>query len=419
MLQLIGVVIVFILIILLIRLKFNFGLSLIIGSIVLALFSMNAVDITAIPSKLKQDTEFLFDTAVLAVLMTLIYMLAKMMQETGAISKLITSLRTIFTKGGTLGVIPAIYGLMPVPGGALFSAPVVEEEGNEFNISADKKNFLNVWFRHIWFSVYPISISILTMAEYSDLKVIDLIEGNFLTFIAMVLLGFILLSFFVKKNTKKSNLKKIDISHVKKEYRNLIFLLPPTIPISFAILYYLFNIPLEVCFVFGVIFGMIVLVYLIKIPKSDYYNLIKKSFTWKFALVIVGIMIFREIFQFTKANQPIFELLQDTNLPILAIIIFLPFILGIITGYLLIAITLSYPLLVDFYSITGLTHIGFASLIFMSAFVGYLISPIHLCNVLSSDYLKTETTKMYPIFIPAAMILLFTHIVIILTFFKL
>ena len=417
MLQLIGVILSFILIILLIRFKINFGISLISGSIVLALFSINATDITTIPYSMINDQVFLIETLELAILMTLIFMLAKMMQETGAISKLIDSLRTIFSKGGTLGVIPAIYGLMPVPGGALFSAPVVQEEGKEFNIQVDKKNFFNIWFRHIWFPVYPISITILTMAQLAEIDVTDIIKGNFLTFIAMIIIGLVILNFFIKKNNKKTDLKKFDISCVKKECRGLIYLLPPTIPISFVLFHYAFNIPLEICFGIGVVFGIMILLYLIRTPISEYYRLFKKSFTWNYALVIVGIMVFREIFELTGSNQPIFELLQGFSIPVLAVIIILPFILGIITGYLLIAITLTYPLLAEFLPNTGLTTIGFASLIFMSAFVGYLISPIHLCNVLSSNYLKTETTKMYPVFIPASIALLFIHIVIILTLF--
>ena len=79
------------------------------------------------------------------------------MQETGAITKLIDSLRTFFSKGGTLAVIPAVYGLMPVPGGALFSAPLIDKEGDKYKLKNNQKNFLNIWFRHIWFPIYPIS----------------------------------------------------------------------------------------------------------------------------------------------------------------------------------------------------------------------------------------------------------------------
>jgi len=416
MLQLIGVFIAFLFVILLTRFKINFGFALITGSIIIAIFSINIIDITHIPNIVIQDQEFLIDTLDLAILMTLIFMLAKMMQETGAISKLIASLRSFFAKGGTLAVIPAVYGLMPVPGGALFSAPVVKEEGEEFNIQVDKKNFFNIWFRHIWFPVYPISITILTMAKLAEIKVTDVIKGNFLTFITMIILGFIILTYFIKKSNKNSNLQ-VEDKRVKRDYQGFKFLLPPIVPIFFAAFHFLFGISLEICFIFGVIISIFTLFYLIKIKSSEIVDLIKKSVTWKFAVVVLGIMLFREIFEITRSNEAIFNTLQSLNIPVLVTVIVLPFILGLVTGYLLIGITLSYPLLAPFYESMSLSPIGFASLIFISAFVGYLISPIHLCNILSSDYLKTETTRMYPVFVPAALLILVFHILIVFWIF--
>lgn len=415
-LQLFGVLISFISIIVLIRFKINFGFALLVGSFILALFSFASVNITTIPHQLFHDQEFLVDVIDLAILMTLIYMLAKIMQNTGAISTLITSLRTFFSKGGTLAVVPAIYGLMPVPGGALFSAPVVKEEGEEFNIHVDKKNFLNIWFRHIWFPVYPISITILTMAKLAKIEVTDVIKGNFLTFIAMIILGFFILSFFIKKSNQELEINK-ENKKIKKDYHGFLFLLPPIIPIFFAVFNILFGISLEICFIFGVIFGILTLFYLKKIKGFEIPTLLKKSSTWEFAVVVIGIMVFREIFEITQANKAIFSMLQGLNIPVLVMIIVLPFILGIVTGYLLIGITLSYPLLAPFYTSTEFSIIGFASLIFISAFVGYLISPIHLCNILSSNYLKTETTRMYPVFIPAAFIILVFHILVVFWLF--
>jgi uncharacterized protein len=255
------------------------------------------------------------------------------------------------------------------------------------------------------------------MAKLAEIEVTDLIKGNFLSYIFMVILGFIILSLTVKKNTKNKTLKKIDLDCIKKECHGLLFLLPPIIPVFFAVFHYIFNISLEISFILGVSTSIVVLLYLVKTPKNEYKNLLKKSITWKFALVIIGIMVFRKIFEYTQSNQAIFSTLESFNIPILLMIIILPLLLGIITGYLLIGITLTYPLLAPFYPATDLTIIGFASLIFMSAFVGYLISPIHLCNILSSEYLKTDTTKMYPVFIPAALSLLVFHIIIVLTFF--
>ena len=76
-----------------------------------------------------------------------------------------------------------------------------------------------------------------------------------------------------------------------------------------------------------------------------------------------------------------------------------------------VAIALSYFLIEPFYPATGLNIVGFTSIIFMSSLVGYLISPIHLCNVVSSDYLKTDSTRMYKMYLPAVIVLLVVQIV--------
>jgi len=174
MLNVLGVVIAFIAIIFLIRKKFNFGLSLILGSLIVGLFSLNKIPLNNVLRAFIEGSIYSYkypykniivysndqikagintEIIELALLMTLIYVLAKLMQETEAIKKLIDSLRTFFSKGGILGIIPAVYGLMPVPGGALFSAPMIDEEGEKYKIDKNQKNFLNIWFRHIWFPI--------------------------------------------------------------------------------------------------------------------------------------------------------------------------------------------------------------------------------------------------------------------------
>jgi hypothetical protein len=98
-------------------------------------------------------------------------------------------------------------------------------------------------------------------------------------------------------------------------------------------------------------------------------------------------------------------------------IIAIPLLLGTLTGYNLGAVALSYPLVEPFFALSGIQLIGCTSLIFMSSLIGYLISPIHLCNVLSSEYLKTDTTRMYKMFLPAAFTVLCLQILCILVLF--
>ena len=421
MLNVLGVIIAFLVIILLIRKKFNFGLSLILGSLILGIFSLQTIELIEIPKAVIQASIYSFkeqqivtETVELAVLMTLIFILAKCMQETEAIKKLIDSLRTFFSKGGTLGVIPAVYGLMPVPGGALFSAPMISEEGKKYLLDKNQKNFLNVWFRHIWFPIYPISSAMILICseKFSNINIYHLILVNIPAFITAIIIGAIYLKKFIKKAS-------IQPTKPEKDYTGLIYLLPPIVPLFFYGALQPFGIPQIRSFLIGVVFSIILLHFLIKISFKEYIQIIKKSITWKLALAIFGIMIFREMFDVSKANILIADMIGSLPVPALIIVIIIPLLLGLLTGYNLGAIALSYFLVEPFFQFTGINIIGLTSIIFISSLVGYLISPIHLCNVLSSEYLKTDTTRMYKMYIPSVISLMIIQTSIVVLAFSL
>lgn len=413
--NLLGVIIAFIVIIVLIRKKFNFGLSLILGSLIVGVFSLREIDPVDIPKAIIEASFYSFktdqivtQTIELALLMTLIFILAKLMQETGAITKLIDSLRTFFSKGGTLGVIPAVYGLMPVPGGALFSAPMINKEGDKYHLDKNQKNFLNIWFRHVWFPIYPISSAMILICseKFSDINIYSLILANVPAFIAIIIIGFILLKKFITNAPKQQ-------TNPTKDYSGLMFILPPIVPLVFYAVLQLFGFPQIRSFLIGVVFSIILVYFITNINRRDYIQALKKSLTWKLGVAIFGIMIFREMFEVSGANVIIADMIGNLPFPAIWMVALIPLLLGSLTGYNLGAIALSYFLVEPFFSYTGIGIIGLTSIIFMSSFVGYLVSPIHLCNVLSSDYLKTDTTRMYKMFIPAAVLLLLIHITIV------
>ena len=440
MLNAIGVIVAFIVIILLIRKRFNFGLSLLIGSVIIGLFSLQIIEILDIPKAFIsgsiysfQDQQIQTDTVELALLMVLIYILAKCMQETGAITKLIHSLQSFFSKGGILGIIPAIYGLMPVPGGALFSAPLIDKEGESFKLKQTQKNFLNVWFRHIWFPIYPISSAMATICsqEFANINIYELIIANIPSFLGFIIIGYLFLNYYTKPQADT-------IVKSEKDYRGLLYLLIPVVPIfyyvsaglgaGFAYVRFVpsssifegFTLirPYQISiFVLGLVTSIFLLYCFVDIEPKKYFELIKTSVSFKLALAIFGIMIFREMFDISGVNVIILDVMNGLAFPSLVIIILIPLILGLLTGYNLGAIALSYFIVEPFFQTTGINHIGLTSLVFISSLVGYLISPIHLCNVLSSDYLKTDTTRMYKMFIPASLCLLVIQIVFLLFFY--
>jgi|GEM_PF-262537 len=428
---LLGVIIAFVVIILLIRKQTNFlklpilneikfGLLLLLGALILGIFSLETIQPIEIPKAIVQATAYSFDnhqivteTIELALLTTLIYILAKLMQETGGIKRLIDSLRMFFSKGGILGVIPAVYGFMPIPGGALLSAPMIDAEGDKYGLDKNQKNFLNMWFRHIWEPIFPVfpALILICSAEFANINIFALSLVDMPVFIAAIIIGFV----FLKKFIKKTTVQQIKTT---KNYNGLLFILPPILPLFVYIVLQFFGFSQTLSFLIGVFFSIILLYFLTKISIKEYWCIIKRSFTWRFIAAIFGIMIFREMFEATQANKIIANLIVGTSAPTIAIIIIIPFLLGLLIGYNLGAIALSYSLVQPFFMAAGISNLGLVSLVFISTLSGYLISPIHFCNVLSSDYLKTDPTRIYKWFIPASISLLMVQVVFVVVFFR-
>ncbi|MFA5103526.1 MAG: DUF401 family protein, partial [Candidatus Thermoplasmatota archaeon] len=395
-----------------------FGLSLILGSLIVGVFSLQLIAPIDIPKAMIEASIYSFETQrimtetlELAFLMTLIFVLAKTMQETGAITKLIDSLRTFFSKGGILAIIPAVYGLMPVPGGALFSAPLIDKEGEKYHLKNNQKNYLNIWFRHIWFPIYPISSAMILICsmKFSGVPIQMLMLANLPAFLGVLLIGY----FYLRRYTK--NIPQ-ETHAVKRDSQGLMFILPPVIPLLFYPLK-LVGLSETRCFLLGVSVSIILLYLLLHIETKTYLEIIKKSFTWNLAIAIFGIMILREMIRISQIHVLITETMQNLAFPALLIVILIPLLLGTLTGYNLGAVALSYPLVESFFAFTGIQTLGLTSLIFMSSLLGYLVSPIHLCNVLSSEYLKTDTTRMYKMFLPSVILVLCIQIIFVMLLF--
>ena len=63
-----------------------------------------------------------------------------------------------------LGFMPAFLGFLPSLGGAIFSAPMVEEAARPYRLTPERKTAINYWFRHVWEFSNPILPSLLLAA---------------------------------------------------------------------------------------------------------------------------------------------------------------------------------------------------------------------------------------------------------------
>jgi uncharacterized protein len=374
----------------------------IVGSIVMGIFSLGQIGPADIPKTFIEALFYSFSegrvqtgTIELAILMSLILTLARALQETGGIEKLVKSLRAYLPHGETLGIIPSIYGLMPIVGGAMLSAPLIDSEGDRYGLSQQQKNFLNIWFRHVWMSVYPVSAGIILVCSeaFAGIPVYRLIYMNIPMFLAFMVIGVVAIRRFLK-TTPESLVRTGEAS-------GLIYLIPILAPLVTYILLLPFELEQKRSFMLGITASILIVWIISGLNPAQYARILYRSLSASVFTAIFGIMIFRQFVEVTGTGRMLADAIQAIQPPPLSVVALIPFVLALLTGYNLGALALSYPLVEPFFEASGIGVAGGTSLIYAAAAAGYLISPLHLCNALSSECLRTDTPRMYPYLIPA------------------
>lgn len=122
-----------------------------------------------------------------------IMLLSQLYKETKLINRMSESLSRIINNPKiVIGVLPAVLGLLPVAGGALMSAPLVDSEAEKLELKPERKAYLNLWFRHTIFPVYPISQFLIITAALTGMTVTSLVLRQIPVVVVMVLVGYVI-----------------------------------------------------------------------------------------------------------------------------------------------------------------------------------------------------------------------------------
>ncbi|MEF8874021.1 MAG: DUF401 family protein, partial [Candidatus Thermoplasmatota archaeon] len=112
-----------------------------------------------------------YETLEVVAIIVQIVFLGFLYKDSEQVMRLIDELRALVPdRRMVVASIPAIFGLMPMPGGAYVSAPMIEDEADALELDGREKTFLNLWWRHIWFWIYPLSMGLILVSRISDIN---------------------------------------------------------------------------------------------------------------------------------------------------------------------------------------------------------------------------------------------------------
>ncbi len=403
---------VFSLILILNRLRVQLSLSLLMGSLLLALltglgsgaFMRGAL--AAISS---------LQTLSLVAIIGLILIMSRLMEDSGHMKRLVDTFTRLSRDARIVGsVMPALIGLLPMPGGALFSAPMVETSLNERSVSGEQKTVLNYWFRHIWecsWPLYPgVVLAIALLGVDTWRFIIFMAPVTLLSLMAGVI--FILLPLGGIGSQREGHLTWSEIKGFLWEIMPiLIVILVILVLAGLTRFLHLLDIHIKISGVTSILPGLVAAILWVclvnHITLRQFRAALLDKSVLPLLLVIFSIMIFKTVMTESQAVSQVRDELMAYKIPVLLVIMILPFISGIITGVAMGFVGTSFPLIIPlFHTNQAFDYMALAALAFTFGYMGMMLSPVHLCLLVSKDYYKASLTRSYRHLLPPVIMVL-------------
>jgi integral membrane protein (TIGR00529 family) len=312
-----------------------------------------------------------------------ILLFSTLLKETGRMEEILEGFRSIFKDiRVVVALLPAMIGLMPIMGGALISAPMVVEGSDELKLSPERRTFINYWFRHVWQYTLPTYPALILAATLVKIPVRNLGWINLPLTLTAVVSGIFFGFWGVPKSTRLKHLS--NATSGLRLFYNLS-------PLIFGLILVV-GFQLELAYAFGLaILGMIIFY---RISWSMILKGLRESFNKELLLTVAIVMGFKTVLESSGAIHSVSSVLLTSEVPLWLIAIWVPFLVGLITGVTVAPIAISFPILIPMFQKDS-HFLNYVVLAFASGISGDLLSPFHLCLVLTKDYFRADLKGVY------------------------
>ncbi|WP_321402025.1 DUF401 family protein [Maridesulfovibrio sp.] len=395
-----------------IRLRLGVGPSILAGGGVLAvLTSMKMGEVLEVSGAALTDDKTIF----LALIVALIMILSGLLEKTGQAGRIMDSL-TGYLRSPRLRLVffPALIGLLPMPGGAIFSAPMIQEAANGLDVSGRDKVVINYWFRHLWELAWPLYPGMILAASLCGMSVFEYIGYTFPGSLACIVLGcffYLRPSVLPMKNNgsafnDSANVR--DFGKVLKEGLPLIVAIVGAFLFETLLSFFFPGIPFEL----GIVLALLAAVLCSLTANHGSMPIIRALLLEKRFLnmifMIICVFVFKDILGACGVVDELARLAGGET-ALIAAAVFVPFLVGFIAGITLAFVGAAMPLVVGLVQAAGLQHQlpAWAVLCMFCGFAGIMASPLHICFLLTCEYFKVDMVEAWKkVVIPSLMLML-------------
>jgi integral membrane protein (TIGR00529 family) len=385
--------------------------SVIIGTVLLGLwFGHGFPAIGAIAWKRASEP----DNLLLTLVLLQVVWLSTLMAESGVMKDLVSTVRRRVPYRFSFAVLPAVIGFLPMPGGALFSAPMVDSCDPDRQLTGLFKTQINHWFRHIWEYWWPLYPGVILALELTRLQLWLFIAVELPVTLAAVIIGYLLLLRRIPRGMSQAI--ESDPPSGKVRFPALI---APILAVIGAFALIQLAVPgvqrvsRYIPMAAGLCLALAVLQAQRRMPLSVWRQALVSWRALQIVLLVVAVRIYAAVIEAPLPGGllPVAVLRRElalSGIPEILLVALLPFICGFTMGSTVGMVGASFPLALSLLGPQPALGPLLATTVLAYGFgyMGELLSPVHVCLVFSVDYFKTRLLRSIGSLVPGVLLVL-------------
>ncbi len=337
----------------------------------------------------------------LATIVGAILVLSDALEKSGQSARLMEVLsRYLVRPRLRLIFFPALIGLLPMPGGAIFSAPMVKAVSAHMRLGNEDRVLVNYWFRHVWEMAWPLYPGIILTVALADIPISAFISRSWPGVVAMFGIGWF---FFLRPGVLNTDMLQEETAPAKGGPGKIV---TEGLPLIVAIVgaigleTLLARFAPRISFEWGVIAALVGAVFCVmaqnRLGVRFLSSVLRKRNLWTMLMVVAAIFVFKDVMQAAGIVQAM-AASAGGGIALFAGAVFLPFLVGMVAGINIAFVGATFPLLIGLLHSLGMEDqmVPYLILGTFSGFTGIMISPIHICFILTCNYFGTDLARTW------------------------
>jgi uncharacterized protein len=395
--------IVFGLVLAAIRFKWSLGSAFLGGAFVLGLiFHLPPWAIAASALKALIDPK----TVSLTVVVSLILVLSQSLEASGQMARLLARFEGLVARQRlNIVIFPALIGLLPMPGGAIFSAPMVRTIGADAELTGAQMSFINYWFRHLWEYWWPLYPGVLLSTNLASIDLWHFVGTLFPMSLVAAAAGYLALRGMMPARRpggeKPPGAGKTRIHPFVRELTPILIAIVPGIVLGSLLEMILTGPAATVSKELGLIAALCAAIAWVwrtnRLSAAQQRSIVLRREMLAMIYMVAAILVFKGVLLDSRAVEAVSVELIGWQVPLAAIAVLLPLLVGLVVGITIAFVGSAFPILISLIAAYGARDqtLAYLMLAMTGGFVGVLLSPLHLCLVLSNQYFKADPMAVY------------------------